>query len=333
MEQNTNLLDRLLNDSRFVSWVREGQHESYWNAWIKEHPDDLETLKDARAIVRGLPVRISQIDDEEIEYSFEALQQKLGTTENRQTILMRPYFKYAAAVILLLLGSLWWYHIQTAGSNPDPLLVHTLPGELKKVDLPDSSHVVLNGNSTLEYIQNENERSVQLQGEAHFDVHKMTDESQPQRFVVHTLDLDIEVLGTVFSVRKDSIWTTIVLEEGKVSLLGKSSQSASPVFIMTPGDKVIYNSTDGSFTQRSVDAVSYNSWTSNHLSLVNRSVEEVTRLFSNNYDIHIQIPKTYRDRELTGSVDLSDTETAIKMIGFALGLNPVKVNEKNWDFK
>lgn len=333
MEHNTNLLDQLLNDDRFISWVGEGRHESYWKTWIKEHPEDLETLKDAQAIVRGLPVRISQIEDQEIENSFEALQQKLQPTENRKSVFMRPYFKYAAAVILFILGSLLWYHTLPTANSPDPLLVHTLPGELKKVELPDSTHVVLNGNSTLEYIQNEHERSVQLQGEAHFDVQKMTGESRPQRFVVHTMDLDIEVLGTVFSVRKDSIWTTIVLEEGKVSLLGKSSQSDSPVFIMTPGDKVVYNSTDGSFTQRSVDAVSYNSWTSQHLSLLNRSVAEVIRLFSNNYDIDIQIPEAYQDRELTGSVDLSNIETAIKMIGFALGLNPVQVNEKNWDFK
>ncbi|MCL6524944.1 MAG: FecR family protein [Thermoflavifilum sp.] len=73
-------------------------------------------------------------------------------------------------------------------------------GSRTHVVLPDSSEVWLNAGSTLSYAENFAQASVRevfLQGEAYFDVHH--DENHP--FIIHTPDLDIRDLGTVFNVK------------------------------------------------------------------------------------------------------------------------------------
>jgi transmembrane sensor len=82
------------------------------------------------------------------------------------------------------------------------LAVQTEYGKLKQVLLPDSSSIVLNANSKIEYDKNWSKgkrREVWLEGEAFFDVRHLnqdtTQVSTYDQFVVHTEDLDVEVLG------------------------------------------------------------------------------------------------------------------------------------------
>ena len=116
----------------------------------------------------------------------------------------------ALAGLLVVAGTFaWWSRpvTQVAGL-----------GERLTVELPDGSHVELNSGSQLRYARwFDDERSVQLVGEAFFDV--VEDE---RLFTVATFNAQVEVLGTRFGVRA---WpgdledgTTIALEAGRVSL-------------------------------------------------------------------------------------------------------------------
>ena len=333
MEPNNHLLESLLKNFRLKPWVEEGEHEAYWSSWMEEHPEDLEILEDARAMIRGLPVHVDEIPGQEIDQSFDELSRKLAPSRKVKTLYSAGIYRYAAAIILILIGIFLWNRYDSHQAEIMILTEHTLPGELKQIDLPDSTKVVLNGNSVLEYFDAKDERRVELQGEAHFQVRKIQEESGPKRFVVRTPDPDVAVLGTTFSVSVDSIWTTIVLEEGKVALRNVVAHTGQTELIMKPGEKVIYNSAEGSFSRQEIDAVGYNSWTAHKLSLRNRSVEELIRWFSTTHAIPLRVPEGYSERELTGSVNMENTDTAIKMISMALGLEPVKLNETTWDLK
>ncbi|MBS1751516.1 MAG: FecR family protein [Bacteroidetes bacterium] len=80
--------------------------------------------------------------------------------------------------------------------------ISTKPGSHSNIVLPDGSHVVLNGNSTLTYDKyfDKEFREVQLNGEAYFDVTKNPD----RPFIIHTQQMDIKVLGTAFNVKSYS---------------------------------------------------------------------------------------------------------------------------------
>ena len=86
------------------------------------------------------------------------------------------------------------------------------------VTLSDGTRVMLNANSTLEYpasFDDAEVREVRLKGEAHFEVTK-----NPHRpFVVKAVEMQTQVLGTIFDVkayRKDA--PKVTLMEGKVKV-------------------------------------------------------------------------------------------------------------------
>ncbi|WP_236974545.1 FecR family protein [Membranihabitans maritimus] len=331
MDKNT-LLDSLLNDPKFRDWVEKDKNAEYWDHWKKNHPENIEILEDARAIILGLPVNLHQVDNAEIDKHFDALKEKRNQGKERKIrSISRGWFKYAAAAAILLFVGLYFLNDFTSSDAENVQLAEsTAPGQIKSIALPDSSMVVMNGNTKMQFSSNADRRNLSLDGEAHFTVKKVKGQSGLKKFVIETPDLAVEVLGTVFSVSNDSIWTTVVLEEGKVMLRGKTSEDDS--YIMRPGEKVVFNKLDHSFAVEEIDAVGYNSWTSKKLSLVNRSVRELVRWFDHNYSIKLHIPEEYSDRELTGTVDLNNSETAVKMIAVALGLQPERKSENIWYF-
>lgn len=338
MNQEENILDDLLSDPRFRRWVTDGDHDDIWTKWMDKNPKNMEVMEDAIAIVRGLPVQKEKVTEEAIETSLQKLEMRAKLNDGLQRKSMRQtrrWLPYAAAVVALLL-SVWIWNSNGSDRFEMEMSITTAPGEQKDVILPDSSFVVLNGNSSLQYYYNHNsgDRQVVLEGEAHFDVQKKVGENGQHPFVVKTQDINVAVLGTVFSVSADSIWTTIVLEEGTVLLTeGSNEKQQNEGLLMKPGEKAMYNKIKRAYTVENINAIEYNSWTQNHLSLDNRTAEEVARWIKRNYNIQIHIPDQYMDSSLTGSVNLEDLAIAVEVVALALGLEPVKSGDKQWDFK
>lgn len=336
MNNQEKLLDKLLTDPRFRPWVNHGKHEAYWEKWKEEHPGSEELIKDAKAIVHGLPAYQTGIDPSEIERSFRYLVERAENPVTSTKSRMLRWLPYAAAAVLALFITVWLWFPAKDHQEHNTMVVSTAPGELQEIILPDSSSIMLNGNSSINYSNNSTSgaRVAKIEGEVHFHVRTVEDQNGRKPFVVRTEDIDVKVLGTTFSVSVDSIWTTIVLEEGKVSIQNNGEdRKKAKTLVMKPGEKVVYNSAEGNYTLEQIDAAVFNSWTNNQLSLVNRSASEVARWIKRNYNINIHIPGDYRNAPLTGSVDLEDPATAIKVFALALGLKAGKQGEKEWEFK
>jgi transmembrane sensor len=104
--------------------------------------------------------------------------------------------------------------------------------------LPDGTRVWLNSNSKLRYGRgfNSQDREVVLEGEAYFEVTK--DAGKP--FIVHAATLDIEVLGTSFTVKSYPQDATVeaTLLKGAIEVRRKGSQNPAQV-ILNPNEKVV----------------------------------------------------------------------------------------------
>ena len=117
--------------------------------------------------------------------------------------------------------------------------VFVKPGSKSKIILPDGTIVRLNGSSKLSYHKdfNKNVREVDLEGEAYFDVAK--DAAHP--FIVHTSNIDIRVLGTIFNVKSyeqdHTIETTLL--RGSIEVYNKDDPSA-PKVILKPNEKLVF---------------------------------------------------------------------------------------------
>ena len=107
--------------------------------------------------------------------------------------------------------------------------VRTPAGTTTSLTLSDGTEVLLNANSRLTYYKDfdKDKREVTLVGEARFNVAK--DANRP--FIVHTEQLQAQVLGTVFDVKAYPATTPdVTLYEGRVevSLNGTSPQQMQP---------------------------------------------------------------------------------------------------------
>src|ERR1700727_3570645 len=107
----------------------------------------------------------------------------------------------AAACLVTVAVGIWW--IGTRTGHPEFSEIRTGYGEIKNILLPDSSVVILNANSSMRIPQQWTEsggRQVWLEGEAYFQVQKKP--STAQKFVVHTRQGDVEVLGPGFTANR-----------------------------------------------------------------------------------------------------------------------------------
>jgi transmembrane sensor len=153
-------------------------------------------------------------------------------------------FLLAAASVLLIFGLAFLFKEHFVKDFNSPIKtalqqVFVKPGSKSKIILPDGTVVRLNGSSKLTYSNdfNKNVREVNLDGEAYFDVTK--DAKHP--FIVHTSNIDIKVLGTLFNVKSYEQDATIetTLLRGSIEVYNKNDASA-PKVILRPNEKLVF---------------------------------------------------------------------------------------------
>jgi len=147
-------------------------------------------------------------------------------TEEAKVVKM-PLFQKAlriAAVGLVLVACIWG--IQNFFGS-DTILVASLEGEQKEITLPDGTAIWLNEGSSITYTADFEERTVELEGEAFFDV--VHNPNSP--FVIYAGDSKTEVLGTAFNIRAYSEEAQVELNvvRGKVAFSEKVIAQERPI--------------------------------------------------------------------------------------------------------
>jgi ferric-dicitrate binding protein FerR (iron transport regulator) len=232
------------------------------------------------------------------------------------------------AGIFLLSSGYWLYtHRQTTHS--------TQYGKTASLTLPDGSRVVLNGNSRLRYAanwDNQRTREVWLEGEGFFDITKQTSQDPLHKdyahFVVHTADLDVQVLGTRFNVSERKAKTQVVLSSGKVKL-GINARPHSSPLLMEPGESVEFIHRDEQVVRRKVDPNAYSSWQNSELVFKNTPLFEVADIIESTYGMAMVFQNiSQRNRRLTGNIRTDDIDKILKALSRSLNLEFVQVNKQ-----
>lgn len=136
-------------------------------------------------------------------------------------------------------------------------------GKTFGITLSDGSKITLNAGSELKYpvqfIANEKNRTVYLNGEAFFEVAKNTEHP----FIVSTTDMDVEVLGTVFNMTSytEDDKTYTVLVEGKVK--AHNNLVAQQDVVLNPNEKVFFS--DNLLELNTVNIQKYVAWVQGQL--------------------------------------------------------------------
>ncbi|HMU47904.1 MAG TPA: FecR family protein [Chitinophagaceae bacterium] len=165
--------------------------------------------------------------------------------ENRK--INRRWYWAAAAVLIVGLSGFLLLRKNVSGKEQNPSIaetneISTRPGSKSRIQLPDGSTVLLNAGSQLTYGKDfgKQTREVNLAGEAFFDVKKNKDVP----FIIHTSNINIKVLGTVFNVKAypEDKKTETSLIRGSIEVTIKSRPNDK--IILSPNEKLVVENND-----------------------------------------------------------------------------------------
>ncbi len=231
----------------------------------------------------------------------------------------------AAAVASLVFGI--WY-IQSKTGSPQIAEIKTGYGEVKHILLPDSSVVILNANSSMRIPQqwaddDKDGRQVWLQGEAYFEVQKKT--ATRQKFVVHTDQVDVIVLGTKFNVNTRRQQAIVALEEGKVQLsvhgVGQSVLEKAAPLVLRPGQVVVVGQAEKVKINTDKDVAAHSGWSRNEFHFDNTTLAEIARLIEDDYGYKIETSDTsLLQRSISGDLRAANVDELVSVLEVTLKL-------------
>lgn len=229
--------------------------------------------------------------------------------------------RVAAALFLPLLGA---YLIERYAQTDtiQMLEARTSPGMTAKVILPDSSVVHLNSDSRLCYpssFRGEEERKVELQGEAFFDVQK----NPEQQFIVSTSrEAQVRVFGTRFNVEaySEDPNITVTLVDGRVGFDYPLKKEVKELRL-TPGEKVVYNSRSGQVELFKTSCRTETAWVDGKIILENTPIKEVLRILEKRYNVQFIVhPSIKLTGAFTGTFTNQHLDRILEYFKLSVGL-------------
>lgn len=192
--------------------------------------------------------------------------------------------------------------------------IHTPRGGQYQVVLPDGTKVWLNAASTLKYpeVFVGNTRSVQLIGEAYFEVAK----NKKLPFHVISQNQDVEVLGTHFNINgyMDDENTKTTLLEGSVKVSNQKS-----VGILKPGEQSVISSENSIISViKDVDMNDETAWKNGLFQFNDTDLKNILKQLERWYDIKIDyksIPKKRYNGMVPRRVKLSEVLKMLEKTG------------------
>lgn len=277
--------------------------------WLEKDPANRQIFDEKNELCQKSGIKT--IDDNYItDKAWLEISSQLEIGENSGNnviVLKKSNFRVliAAASIacMIAISSLSFWLVEKKSNKQVTVastIINTDEGEKASILLVDSSQVILNSVSTLEYKADYNvkERSVRLAGEAFFNIR-----TNPERpFIVQLNNMSVSATGTRFNIfsyeDEDRIETT--LEEGSLQIVINGQENLD----VKAGEQVIYFTKTNKAIIRNVTTETYTSWKENKLRFIDSPFEEVLRNIARRYNVTFEV----RDHDL---LELKYTATFI----------------------
>ncbi len=323
----------------FVKWVKNPDTEStwFWESFIKEHPDKVEAIEEAKKIVSLLTFQEEKLSDEAIltlrnrilmaVHAEKEMAKDNPLMPSATTIRQRKvqWMRWAAVIGLPLLVAYVLSNRPRHAESSAPYDAGNVKSEKRSnpkgqksvLLLADGTKVWLNADSRLNYGKDfgaGTTREVYLDGEAFFDVAR--NEAKP--FVVHTSAISIKVLGTAFNVKSYTTDKTIetTLIHGKVSI-NKTDDAGQrqEALVLKPNERAIYNKKSNTVNVEHVLTGRTASWRFDKLIFDETPIADALAQLERWYDVTIYVEN--RDSltcGLTADIENEKLEDILKLL-------------------
>jgi len=316
-----------LHDELFRKWIEHPDRDTelFWETWMRENPDQRNSVEEARDVLLMIGTEeYTPTEEDQAEVWSRIAYTIRETPQKTSSFTMWRY----AAVFLGVLAVAGWLFLHRGKAIE--LNYVTTYGETKKIVLPDSSIVRLNANSTLRCsISRNGKREVWLNGEGFFSV---VHDNNNAPFLVHTSDVDVQVIGTTFNVNTRRIMTRVILNNGAVKL--KLNGEGQEDIKMKPGEMVSYSTTTHQLSRRNVNPADYNAWIDNMFVFNETPIAEVAVVLQENLGINLNIEDQDLQKELfTGSIPMSDIAIFFRTLSRSLHVVIEKKDNNNYSIR
>lgn len=240
----------------------------------------------------------------ELKSNYSQLQQKIASKKETKIIPLnqQKWTLRIAASVLLIIGLFSVYRLFL---YEDIITYQCEAGQKLDVYLPDKTHVKLNGYSSISFDNNtwEQNRKVQLNGEAYFEVTKKGP------FAVLFNQGEVNVLGTKFNIMSGNSLAIVKCFEGKVAV--SSQKDGKEILTAGKAVKVYTDSTSSTYeiAEKTPD------WINGESVFTDAPLIEVINALSIQFNTQFDIKDEKElNRKFTGKFIHTDLETALSMV-------------------
>ena len=213
-------------------------------------------------------------------------------------------------------------------------------GQVFRLVLSDSTVVWLNADTKLRYpkkfINSLKTRSVELEGEAFFDVAHNKDKP----FIVNTDGVYVKVLGTKFNISsyngEDYINTTVV--EGAVNVVDINDNNN--YIIVKPNFQASFQNNNTSLTSKEVNTLDYTAWIEKRIIFNDTPFEKLVTKIERTYNVEIiNENKILKKEHFTGQFDIESIKTIFKALStsfkfdYEIKNNKITIKNQLYDLK
>ncbi|UCS91801.1 FecR domain-containing protein [Echinicola marina] len=347
MKFDPNTESDFLKNPLFLKWIKtpNAELDRFWQAWGKKHPEKAPMMLRAKELSKSLRWKNKySMDEQDYDKMLDNLILFNAKYEHQHKIKNihgtgeagRLKWWWAAAASLLLLGFLSLRYFEPVGDSNDdePEIIWitkaAAKGVKKIVHLPDGSEVTLNSDSEIRYPSSfETERTVELNGQAFFDVVK----NPELPFMVRSGELKTTVLGTSFDISaypQDQEFHVAVVT-GKVKVDTENGVTA----MITPDEATFYDTEKRSLTKGTYDYNHLIGWKERVLKFQEEPYARVFERLSRWYNISFDFNNgTVFPGKYSGEFKNESLENVLKGMQYSLGFDyvikdgKVKINQK-----
>ncbi|MDN3669345.1 DUF4974 domain-containing protein [Echinicola jeungdonensis] len=334
MNNHFNHIEDFLEDASFRQWVfrKETFQDQQWEAWCENHPEKMDMVEAAKSLLLAMGEQEQEWEPESQNKVFAAINNIIDAEEEkpveshlRERLKPRREYTGLKIMVILVVAVVGLVGINLTGIFEETMreeekmswIVRTaLPGEKKKVHLPDGSDVILNAASEIRYQEGfgQNNREIILKGESYFKVAK--DSLLP--FRVHGGNLTTEALGTAFNVSAyDGETSKVQLVEGKVKVDQENQKArAQESMILNPGEAVLLS--EKGFEKDHFDTNTVLLWTKGTIYFEDTPFPEVVKTLERWYGVKIKTEGQFgKNAKVSGEFHRDNLENVLLSIAYA----------------
>jgi len=300
-------------------------------SWLKQSPDNQAVYDKYKQLwnYTASDVINTTVD---VDKGWEELNRRINVAEHITVDLLghKPIlgkrFIYAltrvAAVLLIAFGL---FYIFNSINSQKPENINYVADKIHQqpVQLEDGSIVYLNKGAKITYPKTftAESRKISFEGEAFFEIAHNPDKP----FIISSGELEVEVLGTSFNLCTcpEGEEMILYLESGKVrfSVVNTENGAINEQLILLPGQKGIFNKTNGTVCRSEFENQNYLAWKTGVLVFEKTPLNEVLSTIGQTYNMEIVSDKSYEGLSLTARFDNEAPESIFESLRTIYGID------------